>query len=333
MAKKAKKTPQEKSLERLQALELAGQYKNGQYYSRAGTARMLGYWDGDTFVEPVGGHSVHFEARPVDAARLNEYRDLWEHLGRKAFPAGAVWGASWDSDDIDNRCRDEVFKALVDTFDPAEAMVSRVDEQNSPKGRMSRHAWEKDMARDVQKQLAVVERGWVKKRLENFLRRTQYNYHPERLADKNGNHDASLFTQSISALLEGGPNRECRNNLSYEPVLVADSSREAVDTLLEALETAGPDEVTRIVNGMSRSAREEVIEIIESCHDKRQDLGLNDDALQELTSTRDDRGKKKNDPVEVKRKSRNGPVKVYTGTEIAAFAASRAPVQAQPGAA
>jgi hypothetical protein len=274
--KRIKKTVEQKAAERLGKLSEAGQYVGGNYFTRAGVARVLGYWQDGEFVEPEGGHEIYFEARPIDAARINQYSGLWMTEIRTHFPAMCVYGAGWDIDDLQSECRNQVFKALLDTFDPGLAMMSRVDEAKTAKDRLKRYEWEKEMAKDIPLHLAVTERGWVKTRLENFLRRTQYNFHPQQLGGR---------AQSLDAIIEETVNAEVNTHLVYEATPLEEDAQKKVDELLLVLQELGPQEAKTIFLSMGRSDREDILAAFDRRYDPRNDLLLNEEALQEATAT------------------------------------------------
>jgi uncharacterized FlaG/YvyC family protein len=271
------KTLQQKSAEKIAKLEKEGRYFDGKYYSKAGTAVVLGYWDGDKFIEPEGGHKVYVEAREIDEKRLVQFQDLWESLIRSHFPARYCWGAMWDHDDLLAQCQIETFKALSETFDPSE-IRSGVEKCKTAAQRMKRYQDEKESCRDFEKLLYIAERGWVKGRLEGFLRRCQYNFHPQQLGGA---------TQSLTPLSEeSSQNTEMKQNLFYETTVVSDEAREKTEELLTAMERLGQAEARNMFFSMSRNVQEEVLQVIDSRRDRTMDRALEEGALLEALDTR-----------------------------------------------
>jgi hypothetical protein len=270
------KTSKQKAEDKLAKLEKEGRYRDGHYYSKGGTATVLGYWENDKFIEPEGGHKVVVEPRIVDTARLNKFHDLWDNMIRSHFPARYVWGAMMDNDDLVSKCREETMRALSETFDP-DKMLSGVSFCKSASARVKRYADEKELCRDFEKIMEVAERGWVKGRISCALRRAQYDFHPQQLGG---------YTQSLSIISEErSNNNEMKMNLFYETALHSPEAVVKSEELFAAVERLGPKRARNLFFGMSRSVREEIIEIIQSKRDRSQDVAMAEEHLQELMGT------------------------------------------------
>jgi hypothetical protein len=258
-------------------LESEGRYCNGKYYSKGGTARILGYWDGNTFIAPIDGHPVVVPPIEVDECRLNKFSDLWENMIRVHFPTRYVWGAMWGHDDLVSLCRIEAFKALSETFDPNK-MRSRVFLCKTEESRIKRFEEEKELCRDFNKILSIAERGWVKERLRNFLWRSQYNYHPQQLGG---------IAQSMTPLAEDKvTNKEMRFNLFYETKLHSPEAIQKTEELLFVMDQLGPKEAANLFFSMECCDRDGVIEIIEARRDYSLERAMQErDLFEAMTKT------------------------------------------------
>jgi hypothetical protein len=120
---------------------------------------------------------VHYckGGKPIDDARVNKYDAMCHHMVRKFLPALALFEASMDYDDLVNQCRYEVFMALKNKFDPALAMTSTISDPVKRAEQIAKKQADPEWA------LAQAEKAIVYGRLENYLRRTRHNFHPDTL--------------------------------------------------------------------------------------------------------------------------------------------------------
>lgn len=178
----------------------AGQLKNGKWFCKAG-------W-------------------PITEDRISKYEKMCHFMVRKFLPANALFEAAMTYEDLINQCRMEVFLALLDGFDPEKAMTCNIEDPILREAAIQKKLLNKEQT------LEKAEISMVYGRLQNYLRRTTWRFHPDQLGGR---------SQSLDEINEG-VNQEFRLSC-YVP------SEEFSDAVLEQKE-----KLLEIVDGMSRGS-------------------------------------------------------------------------------
>lgn len=194
----------------------------------------------------IGGEFYCKSGKIIDQERLDKYEGLCHHMVQKFLPARALFEAALDYEDLVNQCRLEVFLALLDGFDPVKAMsVTEKDPVKRERALAKKQA-------DPDAALSKAEKAIVYGRLQNYLRRTRWEYHPEQLGGQ---------TESLDAAFADGHHREIdKNYFSFD---VCDQTLETKDNLLDVLETYGPERVRDHYNSLDEDARGSLVEHLE----------------------------------------------------------------------
>lgn len=192
---------------RMKRLAARGQLRNGVFFCK------------------IGGE--------ITQERLARYESLCHYMILQFLPAKALWEASMNYDDLVNRCRAEVFLALLNGFDPESVMtkIPRTPEQ---------------YRNEIQK----LEQSIVFGRLRGYLRRETWKYHP----DQFGGRSCSM------TLILDGINQEFDygifTNSEKDPLAPLDLVRKQTDRLLDILERKGTDAVRRAFFELARTDQE-----------------------------------------------------------------------------
>jgi hypothetical protein len=191
----------------------------------------------------VGGEFYCKSGRPIDEERLGKYEALCHHMVRRYLPAMALYEAALDYEDLVNRCRFEVFLALLDGFDPEKAMGVKEDDPKIREQRLLEKQADPEMA------LLKAEKAIVFGRLKNYLRRTRWEYHPTQLGGQ---------TESLDASVVDGINQEMAKN--HFSVDVSSETLEDKDSLLEAMDMAGPEGAKERFDLLTEDQRSDLVE-------------------------------------------------------------------------
>jgi hypothetical protein len=232
----------------------------------------------------------------IDDARIKKYEPMCHYMVRKFLPALALFEASMDYEDLINQCRQEVFMALKNKFDPELAMTSTIKDPEKRKAQLAKKRANPEAA------LAQAEKSIVFGRLQNYLRRTRHKFHPDTILQRDvkafrcpvcGRADkfkkstlpksglgvvlprcpkdrvemkeeqvGSSCTVSLDMILEG-INREGENHLfvaAAQPVDV--QSRTDLDWLVGVVETEGPEKAKAMFLTLEKERQEAVVELL-----------------------------------------------------------------------
>lgn len=211
----------EKLKRRLTKYTALNQYKEGVFFCKAG--------------------------KVIDTVRLNKYEPMCHFMVLRFLPAKALWEAGFVYEDLVNNCRLEVFLALLDGFDPDIAMTSRIQDP------VQRAIKEIEKKSDPEKTLQLAEQTIVYGRLENYLRRITYKFHP----DQRGGRSSSI--EAITT----GINQEFVHGLFVEPEHDHDAVNLA-EKLIDILEERGPEEAKMTFGSLDSERREAVVEYLKS---------------------------------------------------------------------
>jgi hypothetical protein len=180
----------------------SGQLKNGKWFCKAG-------W-------------------PITEERIHKYENMCHFMVRKFLPANALFEASMTYEDLINQCRMEVFLALLDGFDPIKAMTCKIEDPSL------REAAVQKKLQNKEKTLEKAEISIVYGRLQNYLRRTTWKFHPDQLGGR---------SQSLDEINEG-INQEFKLSC-YTTTEFSDAVLEQKEKLLEIIESMGKGGVAR----------------------------------------------------------------------------------------
>lgn len=125
--------------------------------------------------------------KPITWERISKYEALCHHMVHKYLPAKCLTEAAFDYSDLINQCRFEVFKALLNKFDPEKALSSR---ETDPE---KKQQIEEHKRANRESALEAAEKYIVYGRLKNYFRRTLYDFHPDQYGGR---------TVSLDGLLE-----------------------------------------------------------------------------------------------------------------------------------
>jgi hypothetical protein len=148
----------------------------------------------------------------INYARVEKYESMCHYMVQKFVPARSLWEASCNYDDLTNRARFEVFKALLNGFNPRKVVRGEPTPED----------------------ICKLEKSTIYGRLRSFLKRELYNHHP----DQRGGRSISIENILV------GVNSNVSS--SFQNQLVSDfESQEDLDKtkeeLLYILETQGAD--------------------------------------------------------------------------------------------
>lgn len=169
----------------------------------------------------------------IDETRVYKYEPLCHKLVRQYFPALALWEASLTYEDLINQCRLEIFLALLNGFDPVKAMTSTIVD---PVERLKQEA--KKLA-NPEMALVNAEFAIVYGRIDNYLRRNAYKYHPNQMGGR---------AVSIDVII-AKVHQEYSSGIFIEPMEdLALSTRAEItrEKLLEILEKEGAEKVREL---------------------------------------------------------------------------------------
>lgn len=206
--------------------------KTNQFYTRG---RYIRFSDGTVF---------YAKRELIDGKKIEAFQSLWRFLIRKRLPAGMLREACWDYADLENSCRTEVFMALAHTFDPKVAF-----------DRLGPPAWEAHKRNDPGGFLKFVQRVFVTRRIENFLRRNQWKHHPQQVGGVTVG--IGIFQPTL------------REESHVPAPLMSD-----IDSLEEILESKGPEAVKEYFNGLPEDKKESLVEILMKRCDTEQNNAL-----------------------------------------------------------
>jgi hypothetical protein len=211
--KNAPLTLMEKRERRLKKYAELGQYKDGVFYCKRG--------------------------KPIDDARLNQYEKLCYYMANKYCPKKALYEAALDEEDLINRCRMEVFLALLNGFDPEKAMTAKTEELRLKK------------LENPEESMDRAERNIVQGRLKNYFRRTLWTYHPDQYGGSSVSYEGMC----------DGINQEYKNDFvakAYEPPAYSTN----LEKLLTTLKNRGGPEARRQFFDLPRDDRDRVLSLL-----------------------------------------------------------------------
>jgi hypothetical protein len=172
-----------------------GQLKNGKWFCKSG--------------------------KPITEERIFKYENMCHFMVRKFLPAQALYEAAMTYEDLINQCRMEVFLALLDGFDPIKAMTCKVEDSEL------RDAIIQKKLENKERTLEKAEISIVYGRLQNYLRRTTWKFHPDQLGGR---------SQSLEEINDG-INQEFKKQC-YTPIdPFSDTVLEHKERLLEIIES------------------------------------------------------------------------------------------------
>lgn len=184
----------------------------------------------------------------IDQERVQKYEGLCHYMVRKFLPKLMLHEAAFDYEDLVNQCRLEVFLALLDGFDPEKAMSVK---EADPVKRAEKLQRKMD---DPEAALSKAEKSIVYGRLQNYLRRTRWEYHPDQL----GGRTESLDSRDSELSMEDG-------GLSSDVCFIVSSSvHENKRHLFDVLEDSGPQEAREKFYLLSEESRAELEEHLRS---------------------------------------------------------------------
>lgn len=160
--------------------------------------------------------------KPIDHERVQKYEGLCHYMVRKFLPAKALYEAALDYEDLINQCRLEVFLALLDGFDPEKAMTVKEEDPVKRKQKLQKKLDDPEAA------LSKAEKSIVIGRLQNYLRRTRWEYHPDQLGGRTESLDKMMML----------PTEERPFSDAY--FSISSSVHENKDYLYDVLENSGP---------------------------------------------------------------------------------------------
>lgn len=214
----------EKLKRRLAKYTALHQYKDGQFFCKSG--------------------------KLISHDRLNKYEPMCHFMVLRYLPAKALWEAGFVYEDLINNCRLEVFLALLDGFDPDKAMTSQIADH------AERAVKEVEKKADREKTLRQAEQTIVYGRLEHYLRRITYKFHP----DQRGGRSSSI--EAITT----GINQEFAHGLYVEPA-PDQGALTLAERLMDILEEKGPEEAKMTFESMDDEHREAVLDYLRKSGD------------------------------------------------------------------
>jgi len=201
---------------RLKKYEELGQFKNGVYFCKGGI--------------------------PIDEERLRQYDDSCYFMIQKFCPRQSIHEASFDYEDLMNRCRLEVFMALLNGWDPKKALKGKCEVSQK---------W-KDENREIA--IARAERGIVKGRLINYFRRTLWTYHPDQFGGCSTSYDE--ICEGIHQEYRQGVFRE------QDPLAFSRGVQHQLDGLLLVLRREGKEAAKEKFLHLGEDMREKILMLI-----------------------------------------------------------------------
>lgn len=167
--------------------------------------------------------------KPITEERIWKYENMCHFMIRKFLPANALYEAAMTYDDLINQCRMEVFLALLDGFDPIKAMSSKIEDPELRNKAIQKKLLNPEIT------LEKAEISIVYGRLQNYLRRTTWRFHPDQLGGR---------SQSLDEINEN-INQEFKNHCYTPNEVVSDAVLEKKEQLLDIIEQFGRGSVGR----------------------------------------------------------------------------------------
>jgi hypothetical protein len=180
--------------------------------------------------------------KEINQERINRYEAACHFLVRKKIPGMGLWEASYAYEDLINQCRLEIFLALLNGFNP--------------------HGFIKGVATDDD--IIKLEKTIVFGRLESWLRRQTWKYHPDQLGGQSCSFDEIANPNRDTGIDQHSSRKEFRFGLFTKemdsPIFPIDFIRDQKDRLLDILNREGPEAVKVAFSALDIGSREAIQE-------------------------------------------------------------------------